>query len=169
MPQERIIRDRGGLRELRAREDVIVCASARMRRIVELVDVVAASDCGVLIEGESGTGKELIARRLHRKSRRSGNPFIAVNCAGVSASLFESQFFGHVRGAFTGAEHTMMGLILAAHGGTLFMDEVGEIPLHLQPKLLRVFQHGEFIPVGTTEPVRSHTRFISATNRNLRE
>jgi transcriptional regulator with PAS, ATPase and Fis domain len=148
---------------------VVVGVSKAIRQIVDLVDTVATSDCGVLIEGESGTGKELVAQRLHARSRRRGEAFIPVNCAGISDTLFESQFFGHIRGAFTGAEQAMKGLILAADRGTLFMDEVGEIPPHVQPKLLRVFQDGEFIPVGTTAPVRSDTRFIAATNRNLRE
>ena len=140
-----------------------------MREIIELVDMVAATDCSILIEGESGTGKELIARRLHRKSTRRAEPFIPVNCAGISESLFESQFFGHVRGAFTGAEQTMLGLVRAAEGGTLFLDEVAEIPLHIQAKLLRVFQEGELIPVGTNRPVQVNTRFVVATNRSLRE
>ena len=143
--------------------------SSSMRHIRELVDRVCHSGCPVLIEGESGTGKELIAHRLHHLSERSGQPFIPVNCAGVSESLFESQFFGHVRGAFTGAQQEMLGLIRAADGGTLFMDEVGEIPLHLQAKLLRVFQDGEVMPVGATAPSRVDTRFIAATNRNLEQ
>ena len=147
----------------------VVGASTAMRHIVELVDTVVETDCGVLIEGESGTGKELIARRLHRKSLRCAKPFIPVNCASISEGLFESQFFGHVKGAFTGAAQRMLGLILAADGGTLFMDEIGEFPLSIQPKLLRVFQDGELIPVGTSAPVRADTRFIAATNRNLRE
>ena len=122
-----------------------------------------------MIEGESGTGKELIARRLHQQSPRRTQAFIPVNCAGVSETMFESQFFGHQRGAFTGAEQTMQGLIRAADGGTLFLDEVGEIPLRVQPKLLRVFQDGEVIPVGATTPVLSDTRFVAATNRSLSE
>ena len=147
----------------------IVGVSRSIRDIVELVDTVAATVCGVLIEGESGTGKELVARRLYEKSPRRNKPFIPVNCASISDTLFESQFFGHVRGAFTGAAQEMLGLIRAADGGTLFMDEVGEIPLSIQPKLLRVFQDGELIPVGTITPVRADTRFLAATNRNLQE
>jgi transcriptional regulator with PAS, ATPase and Fis domain len=147
----------------------IVGVSGAIREVVSLVDTVAGADCAVLIEGESGTGKELVARRLHRLSRRREAPFIPVNCAGISATLFESQFFGHVRGSFTGASQEMLGLIRAAEGGTLFMDEIGEIPLGIQPKLLRVFQDGELLPVGSTSPVRADTRFIAATNRDLRE
>jgi two-component system response regulator HydG len=138
-----------------------------MHQVMDLVDRVARSHCPVLIEGESGTGKELVARRIHAKSPRSGNAFIPVNCAGISESLFESQFFGHVRGAFTGAEKEMLGVVRAAGDGTLFLDEVGEIPLSLQPKLLRLFQEGEILPVGTTQPVHVDTRFVLATNRNL--
>jgi transcriptional regulator with PAS, ATPase and Fis domain len=150
-------------------EPVLIGVSRAIREIVALIDTVAESDCCVLIEGESGTGKELVARRLHIKSPRRNKPFIPVNCAGVSETLFESQFFGHVRGAFTGAEQNMLGLVRSAEGGTLFMDEVGEIPLNLQPKLLRVLQDGEVTPVGTASPIPVDTRFIAATNRNLRQ
>jgi two-component system response regulator HydG len=121
-----------------------------------------------LIEGESGTGKELVARRLHMRGPRKAQPFIPVNCAGVGEGVFESQFFGHVRGAFTGAEQSMLGLVRAADKGTLFLDEVGEIPPRMQAKLLRVLQDGEVLPVGTTRPERVDTRFIAATNRDLR-
>ena len=140
-----------------------------MGEVLRLVDSVAPSDCCVLIEGESGTGKELIARRLCAKSRRRNQPFIPVNCAGISQSLFESQFFGHVRGAFTGAEQSMLGMVRSADGGTLFLDEVAEIPLNVQPKLLRVIQQQEVMPVGHPIPVKTDTRFIAGTNRNLRE
>ena len=148
---------------------VLVEASEAMRNVVDLIDSVAESDCSVLIEGESGTGKELVARRLHAKSPRRRKPFIPVNCAGISETLFESQFFGHVRGAFTGAEQSMQGLVRSAEGGTLFMDEVGEISLNLQSKFLRVLQDGEVMPVGTSSPVQVDTRFVAATNRNLRD
>ena len=146
---------------------VLVKVSEAMRGVVDLVDNVAASDCCVVIEGESGTGKELIARRLHFNSPRREMPFIPVNCAGVTETLFESQFFGHVRGAFTGAEKSMLGLVRSAEGGTLFMDEIGEITPNIQAKLLRVLQDGEVMAVGTTEPVAVNTRFIAATNCNL--
>ncbi len=147
----------------------IVGASQVLCDVVKLIDKVALSDCCVLIEGESGTGKELIARRLCAKSPRKDKPFIPVNCAGISGSLFESQFFGHVRGAFTGAEQSTLGLVRTAHEGTLFLDEVGEIPLNLQPKLLRVIQEQEVMPVGKPIPIKVNTRFIAGTNRNLRE
>jgi transcriptional regulator with PAS, ATPase and Fis domain len=147
----------------------IVGISKAIKEVVRLVDTVAGSDCCVLIEGESGTGKELLARRLCLKSPRREKPFIPVNCAGISPALFESQFFGHVRGAFTGAEQSMLGLVRTADSGTLFLDEIGEIPLNLQPKLLRVIQEQEVQPVGKPIPIKVNTRFIAGTNRNLRE
>ncbi len=148
---------------------IIVGVSQAIRDVLRLVDQVAATDCCVLVEGESGTGKELIARRLFAKSRRSGHPFIPVNCAGVNESLFESQFFGHVRGAFTGAEQTMLGVIRTAEGGTVFLDEICEFPLVLQPKLLRVLQEREVMPVGKPSPVKFDTRFLAGSNQNLAE
>jgi transcriptional regulator with PAS, ATPase and Fis domain len=147
----------------------IIGVSQALREVVRLVDTVATSSCCVLIEGESGTGKELLARRLGAMSSRRNKPFIPVNCAGISETLFESQFFGHVRGAFTGAEQSTLGLVRTADGGTLFLDEVGEIPLNLQPKLLRVIQEQEVMPVGKPIPVKVDTRFLAGTNRKLRE
>jgi transcriptional regulator with GAF, ATPase, and Fis domain len=147
----------------------IIGATQIILDVVSLIDKVALSDCCVLIEGESGTGKELIARRLCAKSPRKNKPFIPVNCAGISDSLFESQFFGHVRGAFTGAEQSTLGLVRSADCGTLFLDEIGEIPLNLQPKLLRVIQEQEVMPIGKPIPLKVDTRFIAGTNRNLRE
>ncbi len=148
---------------------IIVGVSQAIRDVLQLVDRVADTDCCVLIEGESGTGKELIARRLFAKSRRAERPFIPVNCAGISESLFESQFFGHVRGAFTGAEQTMLGVFRTAEGGTVFLDEICEFPLSLQPKLLRVLQEHEVMPVGKPLPVKVDTRFLAGSNQNLAE
>ena len=148
---------------------VIIGVSTAIRDVLRIVDQVAATSCYVLVEGESGTGKELIARRLCAKSPRNDRPLIPVNCAGISESLFESQFFGHVRGAFTGAEQDMLGVIRTADGGTVFLDEVSEIPLNLQPKLLRVLQESEVMPVGRPLPIKVDTRFIAGTNRNLAE
>jgi len=128
---------------------------------------VAPNDCVVLLEGESGTGKELLARLLHVASSRAGGPFIPVNCPGVSETLFESQFYGHVRGAFTGATTDTLGAVRSAHGGTLLLDEVGELPLHLQPKLLRLLQEREVTPVGASRPMPVDIRFVAATNRSL--
>jgi DNA-binding NtrC family response regulator len=148
---------------------IIVGVSKAIRDVLQLVDQVAATDCCVLIEGESGTGKELIARRLFARSLRADRPFIPVNCAGISESLFESQFFGHVRGAFTGAEQTMLGVFRTAEGGTVFLDEICEFPLSLQPKLLRVLQEHEVMPVGKPVPVKVDTRFLAGSNQNLAE
>ena len=146
-----------------------VGVSKPVRDLLAVTDRVAGSECNILIEGESGTGKEVIARRLHAASPRSEGPFVPVNCASVSSSLFESQFFGHVRGAFTGAEQSMDGLVRSAGGGTLFLDEVGEIPMERQAKLLRALQDGEVRPVGSDKAVRIDARFIAATNRNLKD
>ena len=147
----------------------IVGVSNAIRDVLQLVDQVAATECSVLIEGESGTGKELIARRLFAKSQRADQPFIPVNCAGISEGLFESQFFGHVRGAFTGAEQTMLGVFRTADNGTVFLDEICDFPLSLQPKLLRVLQEHEVMPVGKPLPVKVDTRFLAGSNRNLAE
>ena len=148
---------------------LLVGISKALREVIRLADSVAKSDCCVLIEGDSGTGKELLARRIWAKSPRRLRPLIPVNCAGISESLFESQFFGHVRGAFTGAEQNMLGVVRTAEGGTVFLDEISEISLHLQPKLLRVLQEQEVMPVGKPIPIKVDTRFIVGTNRNLRE
>lgn len=147
--------------------EALVGSSPVFRRVVAVADAVATNDCVVLLEGESGTGKELLARRIHFRSRRKGAPFIPVNCAGVSETLFESQFFGHIRGAFTGAVSETLGVVRAAEGGTLLLDEVSDIPLHLQPKLLRLLQEREVVPVGGSRPMSVDVRFIAATNRDL--
>ncbi len=139
------------------------------QKLLELVDTAAESHCTVLIEGESGTGKELIAHRLHQHSPRRDKPFIPVNAASISSGLFESELFGHTKGAFTGAEKTTLGLARCADGGTLFLDEIGEVPLSIQPKLLRLLQEGELIPVGSTQRHHVDVRFLSATSRDLPE
>ncbi len=128
---------------------------------------VARADCTVLLGGETGTGKELVARAIHAESPRRRAPFQAVNCATFSPTLLESELFGHVRGAFTGAVRDREGLFALAHGGSLFLDEIAEIPLELQGKLLRVMQEKTFIPVGATRPVTVDVRVISATNKAL--
>ncbi len=148
--------------------EILVGRSRLFRHVVTVADAVAKNDCVVLLEGESGTGKELLARRIHIHSKRREGPFIPVNCAGVSESLFESQFFGHVRGAFTGAISETLGVIRAAEGGTLLLDEVSEIPLHLQAKLLRLLQEREVVPVGASRPIAVDARFIASSNRDLR-
>lgn len=145
----------------------IIGTSDLFRQVLEVVDAVADKDCGVLLEGESGTGKELIARRIHAMSHRSDGPFIPVNCPGTTETLFESQFYGHVKGAFTGAASDTLGVVRAADRGTLLLDEVGELAIHLQAKLLRLLQEHEVIPVGAVKPIPVDTRFIASTNRSL--
>jgi PAS domain S-box-containing protein len=146
----------------------IVGQSEPILKIVRQIDVVGPTDASVLIHGESGTGKELIARAIHQASRRSEHPLIRVNCAAIPAELFESEFFGHVKGAFTGAVRDRVGRFELADGGTLFLDEIGEIPLELQSKLLRVLQEGQFERVGEERTRRVDVRIIAATNRDLR-
>lgn len=147
----------------------IVGQSEPILKIVKQIDVVAPTDASVLIHGESGTGKELIARAIHQASKRNASPLIRVNCAAIPAELFESEFFGHIRGAFTGAVRDRTGRFELADGGTLFLDEIGEIPLELQSKLLRVLQEGQFERVGEERTRRVDVRIVAATNRDLRE
>ena len=145
----------------------IVAGSGAMRRALEVVEKVAKHNSPVLLMGASGTGKELVARLIHRESPRGQSPFIPVNCGGIPEQLLESEFFGFVRGAFTGAEREKQGLFEAADGGTLFLDEVGDLPPSLQVKLLRALQEGEVRRLGSTETKRMDVRVISATNRDL--
>jgi len=147
---------------------VLIGKSRLYQHVVTVGDAVATNDCVVLLEGESGTGKELLARRIHTRSKRKNAPFIPVNCAGISETLFESQFFGHVRGAFTGAISETLGVVRAAEHGTLLLDEVSEIPFHLQAKFLRLLQEREIVPVGGSRPIAVEVRFIASTNTNLR-
>jgi two-component system nitrogen regulation response regulator GlnG len=139
-----------------------------MQHVFKRIALAAHSDAAVMLLGESGVGKELAAAAIHRHSARRKHPFVAVNVAALSPTLAEAELFGHVQGAFTGADKPRPGLLLQANGGTLFLDEVAEIPLPLQVKLLRVLDHGELLPVGADSPVRSRFRVISATNRDLR-
>ena len=139
------------------------------RQIVNQIEIVAPTDAAVLVLGETGTGKELIACELHRRSRRRDKPLIRVNCACIPKDLFESEFFGHARGAFTGAVKDRAGRFEAADGGTLFLDEVGEIPLELQSKLLRVLQEKSYERTGDTKTRTADVRIVAATNRNPQE
>ncbi len=145
----------------------LVGQSRTLRVILGQIDLVAPTEATVLIFGESGTGKELVARAIHNQSQRRDQPLVRVNCASIPRELYESEFFGHVKGAFTGAMKDRAGRFEAAEGGTLFLDEVGEIPLELQSKLLRVLQEGEYERVGEETIRKVDVRIIAATNRDL--
>jgi len=145
----------------------IIFASPRFREVHDLTLKVASSDANILILGESGTGKELIASALHRNSLRRHHPFVSLNCASLSDTLLESQLFGHLRGAFTGAFANQKGMLEEADGGTLFLDEIGDVSPSVQGKLLRVIQERDFIPIGSTHPKSVNVRFVAATNKEL--
>ena len=147
----------------------IIGSSMALRNTIRQIETVADTDANVLITGESGTGKELVAREIHHRSGRRKRPMIKVNCAAIPRDLYESEFFGHVEGAFSGAVRDRAGRFEAADGGTLFLDEVGEIPLELQGKLLRVLQEGTFERVGEAKTRQVDVRIVAATNRNLRQ
>jgi len=147
--------------------DNIVASSEKMQQILRQVAQIAATDSTVCLYGESGTGKELIARAVHVASRRGSEPFVAINCGAISEGLLENELFGHIKGAYTGADRTKSGLLQQADGGTLFLDEIGELPLSLQVKFLRVLQEREFYPVGASQPTRVDIRLVVATNHDL--
>ena len=147
----------------------IVGESPLLRAVLKQVETVAPTDSAVLIQGETGTGKELIARAIHNLSPRRDHTFVKVNCAAIPTGLLESELFGHERGAFTGAIAQRIGRFELAHRGTIFLDEVGDIPLELQPKLLRVLQEQEFERLGSVRPIRVDVRLVAATNRDLDE
>ncbi|HET8945516.1 MAG TPA: sigma 54-interacting transcriptional regulator, partial [Candidatus Polarisedimenticolia bacterium] len=145
----------------------IIGSTEPMRRVHSLIDKAAACSLPVLIQGESGTGKELVARAIHQRSLRGERRFFSENCSALSESLLESELFGHVRGAFTGADRDRKGILELAHGGILFLDEIGDMSLRMQSKLLRALQEREIRPVGGKEPIRIDVRLISATHRSL--
>lgn len=145
----------------------IVGNHRRMQEVYKLIGQIAGKDVTILITGESGTGKELVARAIYHHSARKDNPFLAVNCAAIPETLFESELFGYERGAFTGAERTHIGKVERCHEGTLFLDEIGDMPLSTQAKVLRVLQYGEFERLGGKENIRANVRIIAATNKNL--
>jgi two-component system response regulator HydG len=156
-----------GMVERAQRLDEMVGTSPAMAAVFELIERVASVDASVLVTGESGTGKELVARALHRRSRRAAGPFIAVNCAALPEALLESELFGHVRGAFTDARTAKTGLFVEANGGTLFLDEIGELPLTMQAKLLRALESRTVRPVGGSSEIAFDVNLVTATNRDL--
>jgi len=145
----------------------VVAASESMRRVLDLAEAVAQTSSTVLITGESGVGKEVIARYIHNKSQRADRPFVSINSSAIPESLLESELFGYVEGAFTGAVKNKLGLFEEANGGTLFLDEVGELPFSIQAKLLRALQEGEIRHIGSTKNIKVDVRIIAATNQNL--
>src|SRR5208337_3586693 len=147
--------------------DRIIGNSAAIKHVLQLVDTVAPSDSTVLLLGETGTGKELIARAIHERSRRKERTFVKLNCAAIPTGLLESELFGHEKGAFTGAISQKVGRMELADQGTLFLDEVGDIPTEIQPKLLRVLQEREFERLGSTHTRKVNVRVVAATNRDL--
>lgn len=147
----------------------MVGAGPAMAQLRSVIDAVAPRECTVMVHGESGAGKELTARTIHQQSRRASGPFIAVDCTGLRDTLLESQLFGHIKGAFTGADGPSLGFIRAADGGTLFLDEIGELELKTQAKLLRCVQERCVVPLGSVKPVPVDVRVVCATHRNLRE
>lgn len=155
--------------EAESRGQEFIGESSTIRDTLVMVDKVAPTQATVLILGESGTGKELIAKRIHQKSARTNAPYVTVNCAALQESLLESELFGHEKGSFTGAVSTKIGLCEAADGGTLFMDEIGEMSLTIQTKMLRFLQEGEFYRIGGKKPIKVSVRIVSATNRDLSE
>lgn len=146
----------------------IVAVSQRMCQVLETCDLFAGCDEPVLVTGETGTGKELISKRIHAISRRQPGPFVPINCAAVPEELFEREFFGHVRGAFTGSSASTIGYVEKARGGTLFLDEIGELPISMQPKLLRLLEDGSYHRLGDPQIRFSDVRIVAATNYNLK-
>ncbi len=167
LERRRLIRDSEGARETANGFEGIVFTGPPMRKVLDLVQKVAATEAAVLIFGESGTGKELIARALHEKSTRRNGAFVAVNCGALPEGLLESELFGHVRGAFTGADRNKRGLFEEANNGTLFLDEISETTPALQVKLLRALQDGEVRRVGDNHPFKVSGRLLAATNKDL--
>jgi transcriptional regulator with GAF, ATPase, and Fis domain len=169
--QERLQHEKVTLREeidQASMFEQIVGTSAALQRVLSLVSKVAPTDASVLVTGETGTGKELVARAIHKRSQRSSKPFVSINCAAIPRDLIASELFGHEKGSFTGAVQRRAGRFEMAEGGTVFLDEVGELPMETQIALLRVLQEREFERVGGTRSIQSNVRVVAATNRDLR-
>jgi len=172
LERARLLGENKRLRELVARNGPhleLRGESTTIRRLLDSIAAVAASDYTVLIDGESGTGKELVARTIHNGSARADRPMLSVNCPAIPAHLLESELFGHVKGAFTGADRARKGLFLSANGGTMLLDEIGDIPLNIQTKLLRVLQEREVRPVGSSQSTPVDVRILASTNQNLED
>jgi transcriptional regulator with GAF, ATPase, and Fis domain len=167
--EERLQHENVALREEtdQASMEEIVGTSAALQRVLSLVSKVAPTDASVLVTGETGTGKELVARAIHKWSKRSSRPFVSVNCSAIPRDLIASELFGHEKGSFTGAVQRRVGRFELAEGGTIFLDEVGELPMETQIALLRVLQEHEFERVGGTRSIQTNVRVVAATNRNL--
>lgn len=155
--------------ESQTHSDSMVGQSESFNRMIDLLNRAAPAETAVLLQGESGTGKELVARAIHDNSNRADRPFVVIECSGLTESLFESELFGHERGAFTGAHARKIGLVEAAEGGTLFLDEIGDIPLGLQVKLLRLLESGTYRRVGSVDPIHADFRLVTATHQDLYE
>jgi len=172
LERSRLLRENFRLRESAAESEAwreLIGESDSLTRLKQAISAVAGSGYTVLIQGESGTGKEVVARAIHRLSGRRDMPMISVNCPAIPEQLLESELFGHVKGAFTGAQQASKGLFLAADGGTILLDEIGDIPMHVQTKLLRVLQESEVRPVGGSDTVKVDVRILASTNRRLEE
>lgn len=169
LKQRRLILENLELRNLLEEYPDLIGKSAKMQALNKTITKIAPTNCGVLIQGETGSGKELVAYKIHRLSRRTEKVFIPVNCSAIPHELIESELFGHVKGAFTGAHRDKKGKFEQAHGGTLFLDEIGDMDLHAQSKVLRVLENGEVIRVGSLEKMKVDVRVIAATNKNLSE
>jgi len=172
LERHRLERENRLLREQIQRDhgfDQLIGSGAAMRRVFETIQKVAETDLSVMIRGESGTGKELVAQALHSTSSRRARPFVAVNCAAINSELVESELFGHEKGAFTGADARRIGRFEAAHGGTIFLDEIGDMALETQAKVLRVLEERRFERVGSTQTIEVDVRVVSATHRDLEE
>lgn len=169
LERQSLLRENRDLKKLKRKNEAsrILGKSESIRKLLSLIEVVAKEPSTVLITGESGTGKELVAQSIHQFSGRSENPFVAINCGAIPENLIEAELFGYMKGAFTGATSNSKGLFEAAQGGTIFLDEIGELPLHMQVKLLRVLQEKRIRPLGSTKEITVDARVIAATNRDL--
>ena len=169
LQQASLARENKDLRSTIAKDQSLIGTSAAMQQVRTLIDKVAPTEATALITGENGTGKELVARQIHRLSRRSQQPFVAINCAAIPAELVESELFGHEKGAFTGAQSARGGCFEQAHHGTLFLDEIGDMPLPMQAKLLRALQEQVVVRVGGSKEIKVDVRLIAATNQDLQQ